>query len=549
MQKFWRFATAIAVPPLVVWTAIQVSTVYHAKGAGWQGAALWALALAGAIILNTVFAHVRPFKEKPKNPFQFHPVPADNAVELQERVTAQTATITRQEAMVFAAAIARPEQFRRNIVEEYTPNRRTLHKAVTVDLKLPAEWLGNSRIAVPIIVNKKGDLLDDFHVGGPGDDTTCLTYDSYLDLVAEVLHILLLVTEDKTFSGKLSDAGKNAELLALHGILSRADTRKPVAVDLSGAKAIEQLPTKHPQVRAMAALLARQLTSNYAIVVQVPLVPEHTFGFRLTLTPPVKFTRPDSPRRMSPLGYLRVLIGARPVTLNIDIANAATCTSYHLHVHAPDDLYLARQQVVGLDGILKRAAYSAPTPPHCRFRRRLGQPHAHFHARYMPEFREDNPHVVLDFQEVPPGSILRASITGVAAFLILWLIGYVTSRSTTANAPGTDAPTFLLAFPALAATWLGFDSPARKLLEGTLPARLSLAVTAALSIAGCWLFMMHKSLESRWDRLPEGHSLLGVTEVGWAVVVGLALINAILIVYQCFIRTWEYSHLLTKADR
>jgi hypothetical protein len=539
---------------MAVASSMAVSSVVRFAGGGWQTLILYFLLPTVVFVLLYIWWFCRrPFLAKPPDPFKFHQVPTGRAVDLQEE--AQGARdVSAHEAKIFATAIVKPEQLRRRIVEEYTPERRTLKKMAVVDVEIPRRLIGNGskkNVYMPVVINDKGELLDDFHIyEANSDETQWLSYRQYLSLAAKVLHILLLTAEGLQIGGSLSENAKKAEHLALQGMVKRRDTRTGDDVDFSGATAIANLEVPNTTARNLAALFARQLTSKYPIVAvigSVEQVRRHRFKYQLTLTPSVKLTTPDSGKRWSVRGYLQAIVGARPVTLNLDIGNAATCESYHLHVHAPDDLYLASQQPVGLGPILVRQADLAPTLPHCRFRRRLGQPHAHFYTRYMPRFESDeHPFIKLRFHEVPPGSVFRATITAVAALAILWLVGFVNSRFPD---PDTDAPAFLLAFPALAATWMGFEAPSRKLLEGTLAARACLVFTAALSIAGAGLFMLHKSLAAdnfQWIRVPDENSLLGVTDFGWAIVVGLALVNALCIGYQCLTRTWEYSYLMTK---
>ncbi|MEU4805780.1 hypothetical protein [Actinosynnema sp. NPDC023587] len=536
---------------LAIGDAVAVSSVTANAGSGWPVLALLLICTYVVLRVYTRTFHRGPFLAKPANPFEFHQVPADRAGSLREEVR-KSDDLKPHEAMIFAAAVVRPEQFRRRIVEEYTPGRRTLEKSTTVDIDIPKRLVGKNNkehVYLPVVINKKGDLLDDFHIyESNSDETQWLSYRQYLSLTAEVLHVLLLSAHRLPRGTDLPVSTGEAELLALQCIVHRHDTRSPAAPDFSGAEAIERLAVTNPGARDLAGLFVRQLSRNFAIVASVdgPVAKRHRFKYRLTLTPEVRLSGSAARRNRSPAGYLRLLVGARPVALHLDIANAATCESYHLHVHAPDDLYLARQETIGLDRVLLRQAEKAPTLPHCRFRRRLGQPHAHFYCRYLPALEDgERPLLRLRFFEVPPGTVMRATVTALAAFAILWLVGYVNSRTA---APDTDAPAFLLAFPALAATWLGFDAPSRKLLEGTLSARVCLIASAVLSLVGSALFLLHKTAAEGygWPRVPGGHSLLGVTDLGWAITVAVALLNATRICYQCFIRTGEYSYLLTK---
>ncbi|MFC5289372.1 hypothetical protein ACFPM7_20165 [Actinokineospora guangxiensis] len=553
LRSILKFVSLALLLALSLINALVVTSVVRDSGSGWQNFALLSALWLALLAIHTNFFFRKPFIAKPKVPFSFHQVPDGRAAELQEEAKnlKNLKEIDADQAKVFATAIGRPEQFRRRVVEEYTPDRRTLLRTATVDIEIPRRLevqRDDAEVYLPVIVNKKGDLLDDFQMQEiSGEGVTWLSYRQYLSLVARVLRRLLLAAYRLPEGADLPEAAAKAELMALHAIVRRTDTRNPVPVDYSGADEIAKLADAAPALRTVAVLFVRQLTSKYALVVRVKNAAgrHHKFRYSFTFTPAVKFARTGSKQRWSVGGFFRLLFGARPVALNLDIANASTCESYHLHVHAPNDLYLARQEVVGLDDILKRTAEKAPTMPHCRFRRRLGQPHMHFYSRFMPAFGpEEKPMVRLHFFEVPPGSVFRATLTAMAGLFVLWLVGFVSSRHAD---PGTDAAAFLLAFPALAATWLGFDSPSRKLLEGTLSARLSMTVTALLSIVGTGLFMLHRVNPSyNWPQLPSDVSFFGITDVAWAAAVAAAFVNASYIAYLCFIRTWQYSHLLVK---
>jgi hypothetical protein len=184
--------------------------------------------------------------------------------------------------------------------------------------------------------------------------------------------------------------------------------------------------------------------------------------------------------------------------------------------------------------------------PHLRFRRRLGQPHGHFYARYFPESRGDEqPRIRFKFGEIPPGSLLRAAIAAVASLFLIWLVGIVNSNHAD---PGTDAALLLLAFPAAAAAWIGFEAPSRRLLEGTLRARVSLIVTAGQSIAATGVYMAHKAYGNSltWVKLPLNLHIFWMNDVSWLVVLMVALVNASYACYKYWLQTYEYSYYSTR---
>ncbi len=113
---------------------------------------------------------------------------------------------------------------------------------------------------------------------------------------------------------------------------------------------------------------------------------------------------------------------------------------------------------------------------------------------------------------------------------------------------GSDAPVLLLAFPGAAASWIGFDAPAR-LLAGSLSARISLISTALASVAASALFMLNRV--NAGDifferRIIDGYAVLGIHNYCWAVLALAALGNAIFITYRWFVRSIAYGRLASR---
>lgn len=505
------------------------------------------------------FYHLRRIRRK-KPRFPRHNVPTDRAIELQ-RIAGRRRTITLFQAKVFALAVIEPAQIRQRVVEAYTQERRCIKQTVTVEVQIPyrlrppngknGEQGENNKVndestmlLLPALVPPKGELHDDLQIYDmAGVAINSYSYREQLVLLASVLRLLLV---SACGADRLPQDVADLELLALEAMMQRR--LNPVGpVDTSTADKIAELAVPNKQVLKIAAELVRKLIANYAIVITTPIGPDRRMQYRheQILIPELKLTKEGSRRRWSVSSAVRLCLGARPVDLNIDIKNASSCQSYHLHVHGPDGLYLARQEAIGIDGLLQRRAANAPTKPHCRFRRRLGQAHAHFYCRYMPTLRpHERPSLRFKYFEVPPGSTLRALVTAAASAAIILLVGFVNSRFPD---PGTDAPAFLLAFPALAATWLGFGSPTQRLLEGTMSARICLLATAVLSVTSAGLYMAHKTApEYNWGKLPDHLILLGVTDPGWAAVGALSVINAAFISFRCFTLTWEYTTLMAR---
>lgn len=437
-------------------------------------------------------------------------------------------------------------------------------------------------ILFPVLVPRKGEMVDNLRVlAADGSAVPVLSYRQYLQLVAKVLRTLLDIAYGEDISnGRHSDA-LEAERTALQAVMRRATTKSDEANDHEGSNALYRAAhangrpeLANPAALKLAAQLIKKLSSHYAVVAAVPCPVDGRFvvSYERMMTPTLTLA-PWSEGILSWMkARARLLFGSRPVDFSISLDNAWTTQSYHLVIDCQDGVFVGVQKAQDLVGYLDahwndrqaRLEQSfalektspllelTTPPPYYRFRRRAGQRYAHFYTRFFPEPREKLsngdriPDVRFRFYEVPPGSVFRALIAATAAALLIWLIGFVASREPD---PGTDVPAFLLVFPAVAAAWLGFDSQPRRLLEGTLAARISLLATVLCSIAASGLFMVYKAgLPFLQWKVPADMQILGITSMAWSVLTLLAVLNASTTGYAYLARTWEFIHLSTRTD-
>lgn len=507
----------------------------------------------------------------------FSLVPLARAKQLQDQARGHRFASAVQ-AQLFALALLEPAEMRQRVVEKYDPDRRSVRQRVSIDFRIPERLVKGSTlknmdyIYFPILIPRKGKFQDDFLLrGADGSSIPVLVYREYLQLAAQVLRSLLrtafsMVPANPTLPTHVL----RAEFAALAVIMQRCNRRGRIP-DLTGKGGwlqitkLDAADQRSLEARNLAASFAEKLTTHYAIVGMVPVNGQrrHVLHYEQTLIPDLKLSRFQN--------WFGLRLGARPVDLTISLAGASTCQSYHLHIAGSDGTYLGRQERLDCEATLVSRSRSGPTPPHIRFRQRLGQPYGHVYTRFFPEpvlkvpgarrtfnyGEREQPRVRFQFFEIPPSSVMRAAVSAVASFLLILLIGIVISRNPD---PGTDAPAILLSLPAIAAAWLGFDNPNRRLLEGTLTARFSLISTAILSIAASGLFMTHKALTPKdndpinairynWLHFGDNVSVLGVTDISWGVLTMLALINAAYVSYQYIIRTWHYAHLSTRSEK
>lgn len=574
-----------------------------------QPAGLCALLLI--IHRYTVKHFKRRFTRAPR-PRRFIQVPEARAKKLQEEI-GESKLLTLEQAEVFTRMILEPAEFQQRIVEDYRPSQRTLQKRVAISVQIRSQiahrpagsreqtdgapGLAGSSVYYPVVLPPKGVLYDDFRVyDANGGALPTLSYREYLHIAASALHLLLAVACNAP-PDKLPEDVAECERQAIWGLISRRDAERDtrdshgaadagsVAVP-TGDELAESLralvptpPTDEPgnnrwQAIETAAQLVEVLCSRYAIVALVSLETTTRFAlsYECTLIPEldlapqlsVKYVPARVRRTLHTMKTrLNVLLATRPVDVKVTLDNAWNCESFHVLVHCPDGLYLANQELIVARGYLSRTAPGAPTRPYIRFRKRLGQPYAHFYCRYFPPPKtarrdqdgkvlveaERTPRLILQFHEVPPGSVCRAALAAIASAVLVWIIGYGLGHLRS-GVLETDAPAILLAFPGIAASWMGFDATTNRLFEGTLTARLSLAWTASISLVATALYLLHQKLGGSAGHAvaPVKITLLGVSSWPWVLLTALALFNASYLTYRWGINSWRFRYLAQRPD-
>jgi len=485
----------------------------------------------------------------------------------------------------------RPDEVMENELP-FTPDEP---KVIDEALEVPQTLI----VPFPIVVPLKGVLNDELEIYGlNGSRLATYSYSEYLELVAGILRMLFLKACDMGESGTLHGAVSGAEISALRCIMQRGlqnpgEVTKVIerilsltALNLSTDHASPHYP--NPRMISLVAEVVRLLANRYAIVALIECNSDYRslIRYRRTVVPGLSLSEPIHHPVKWGRERLSILLGAQPVRIRIPLATAATCRSYHLVARCPEGLYLRIQRFVGLKEYLeadasrrkaRRIAHNPDVtiPPYYHVRSRLGQPYAHFYSRYFVEPTIENstrtalsgtpmsiagqmtdtsevltefPVADFTFVEVPPGSLFRGTLAALSAFALIWIVGFIVSRGLN---PGTDAPAVLLAFPAILAGWLGVDSFPRRLLEGTLTARVSLASTAVFALSASALFMIYRAhvpILHGPIPFPIRFEFLGISEGSWGVLTALAFVNAVYITYRWLKHTWEYKALCARRS-
>ncbi|ACU75415.1 hypothetical protein Caci_6569 [Catenulispora acidiphila DSM 44928] len=562
---------------------------------GLPNDAAWTLRLLlGILILRFLSRYVRKRVTQPLRDSHVSrdivSLDRDLAYELQRE--AGFDPVSRQQAALFIMALRTPAKVRQRIVEKYVPGQRNLSNTVSVEIQVPRIFLTRRRepdpagppdesFPFPMVISPKSIMYDSLEVfDEDGARLSTLSYREYLTMIAGVLRYLLTgayggrMPEDE----KLLEHVKSVEADALEQVFMRRDDRRlslpevqaldertqQVVMKLLRLKGVDD---RHRRQLELAADLVRILAKRYAIVAPLKI---STNGRALVtykrLIVPTVTDADDQPadgRARTSKEYLRHLLGARPVEVHVALENAGICHSYHLSVQGPEGLYLAKQAITpdppaGPDN--RTSGVHQPNDryefaPHYRFRSRRGQSYAHFYGRHFPFVSDPKavPRLQFSFYEVPPGSDFQASIAAASAAFLIGLIGFVLAHSSLDQfgriTLASDAPVLLLAFPGVAASWLGVDKAGARLFDSSLSARLSLVITVVVSVAASALYIINASNVEPGvfdGKLNAGVSLLGVRGSWWAGLTALAVVNTLCMAYRWLYRSWRYAYLAQR---
>jgi hypothetical protein len=239
----------------------------------------------------------------------------------------------------------------------------------------------------------------------------------------------------------------------------------------------------------------------------------------------------------------RVAFGAGPTTLDIPLSGHRAAQEYRVWVRVPEGYYFRGQQLLGLDG-------SAPDGLRWRMRRRDGLPYTFFTmsgGSLAPGYASGNLRLRLSFAEVPPGKSLTASLAAGSCAILIWFIGLALSRTT--GAIGTDAGALLLTFPAVAAGWLSFDGPSKRLSEGPMLPQASLLLTLVISLVAAGVFILDQSKFAILNsNALGGLRLLGISKPIWIIIFMLAVLNTGIVTQVCVREALGYLRVLVPPQ-
>ncbi|MET9267010.1 hypothetical protein [Amycolatopsis sp. NPDC004079] len=487
-------------------------------------------------------------------------------VDVNELLTAAInyvkADVAPTQAKRYIEAIVDPSKLRGRVVETVRPLNRTVRQQVSITLEVPKG--DEEDLYFPLMFPLKGELQDDLEIRLDGSDVATLNHAEYLLLTvgtffSQILDGLAGIKNNPTLNPILKErwsnelktlAVKAINLIAIRARLS-ATGKARLGECATGIERVAELfdpGSESADALVRAAGLVKILAGHYAIVAVVPSTPDRK-SRRI-----VAYERYQIPslKRSSFLNFpswlkdrLAALIGSRPIYLRLELHNAATAKSYHLLVEGPEGTYAAVQKMPDHSAAAFRvsedASGEAVAHPYRRFQRRRGQRYLHVYMRSVSTELADDLWLSAKFYEVPPGSIAISAAAAVSSFVLIYLIAAIAVAGQLKL--GANFPAIILAFPAAAGAFAGFESRSTGLVGGTLVSRASSLLTLVLVLSAAGLF--EAQVTGAID-LTVHRQILGVHDTRWQILTVLSLLNALWTLYAWVSRT-TFFYLL--ADR
>jgi hypothetical protein len=231
---------------------------------------------------------------------------------------------------------------------------------------------------------------------------------------------------------------------------------------------------------------------------------------------------------------IRRLLGIRPAVIGAALANADRTSSYHMQIRGPEGSYLARQRIAEFP-----SGRTAELPhPQYAIRSRLGQRVSHIYIRDGEEF--EGKYFVCAFFERMPGSLGNATMSAMGAALLIAIGAATRLGYGHLGSSNTDLVTVILAFPAIAGTWLGLEQ-SQSLYGGVLMARISLIITIVAALTSSAYYALGPA--------DVGHSIALASRPGaavWIVLVGVSATNLAACIGGWLLRANVESHFVKQ---
>lgn len=444
---------------------------------------------------------------------------------------------SQQSMAVLMVSLLTPAKLRRRMIEEIEIDSHSIKRTTTLEFTIPSVLQRqpprhDESFLIAITLRNRPNAPDELKVtDGQGAPLRVLDRDESLDCIASSISELFSAAYHENAPGDLPVDAQEVMLQAIQSISKGRTGRHSQRFDIEAVLALNPVDRTPLEI---AADILNMVLGRRPIIIEVPST-ETVIHARFESTSLYRIFGNDArPTSLASLAMTAgVMTGGGPTTVRIDLSNAAIAREYELWIRIPDGYYVKETSLIGtgLDEL-----------PFYEILGRNGIPYAHLHLRSGPDGRDRHSHAGTRFQlalaEIPPGQSVAATLAALIGCATVWLFARTISHSSNL---GTDAPALLLAAPAAAAGWLGFDAPTRRLSNGPFAVQASLLCTFAMSIVTTSFFVLRQADVYTGPAKFFGHvTFLGVAEPTWAVLVAISVLNLIGIASYAMRETRDY---------
>ncbi|MGI5285153.1 hypothetical protein ACQEVF_17715 [Nonomuraea polychroma] len=545
-----------------------------------------AIILAAALYYRSYDYHAELMKLRFGGKSPGPPIPLQ--IPSSERIKAITKalqTIKRNEydLAFMADMLMQPQEYIRRVVEDAEIQEQSLRVKVSLTIDCPrtsGDGQATPKALIPILWLEKGVFLDNFDLEDESGKSIPLLnvadsrgfisviargiFDASIRPAAGVRRVRSDGMEAEEFSQRAwNDLFQrvwligNPDRLIEHAddATLRNEIQQPFLAEL-----VNKLSGSNDEDRTKRAQLLKfydLLKNNYILIGEIKSASQVVIKYSKTIP---LFQQSGGGSKMGGkfVRFCRFIMASRPHRFIVPLYWPFLVSEYHFRMNAPAGQYVQSHYLRKID---TDAQHPTATPlkivddfpdedsrPYVRIRYRSGLPLAHLYIRRLARVTNQPPNIdtVIDLAEVPPGTIGVVTLGSIftTVWIVLFALGWV-------GPSNTYIPSFLLAFSALALSWLGF-SDRESLLRGPLTARLGIFSTLLFSLLAVVLavaspgFAQQKSLEiSILAVVAPDHSAINIW---WLLLVGASLYISLHLAATTVARMRRYSKLVRKWE-
>jgi len=512
------------------------------------------IALVTLGVLLYLLYYVISFKVYSDRAISYGSKPSIDAAVAVMKAQELSLDVSNSERMFYVQALLSPRFIIRRIGQAISLTSRSQILKTAYLLEVPGAFSGKS-VAMPITMGEKGRLLDNFQAHDEaGNRISPLSQEN---IVAHtIVSIRSLISDFAALHKYVNHENNDGESLEMR-VAKLLCSRRPSDQHEADLRRDQLVAIRQELLdidgigsnQAELVLRVLDLTAGRYPIVFVTTVPENItqtshFGGNITIRltieqrsiPLLTVNRSLGDRARD---IIRLPLGIRPTIVSYDLNESSRCDSYHLELLGPEGTYLARQGIVDN---LSSDEKPLEDVPH-RFLARHGQRYGHVYINKRPLNDNKALTYIAHFYERSPGSIAPATISALAAAILISVAAAI--RLSPGLNVQADVVAVLLALPSIAGGWVGFDS-SHGLFGGTLNSRLSLMITMMLSITAAAYFMLSKSdsstiISSEW--IERDGSMI------WILLTSGAIINLVLSGFSWLLRANVHGRFVNRPER